>query len=99
MYTVEELKDIYRCLYNTNAEAAEDDYLEYFEREFSPDNLDNCECSEDVRSRIVCLAEEVLNDTGDEKLTREWLVNAGADDELLASCGFNSNEEGGEDDA
>ena len=99
MSNIENLKDVYRDLYNANAEAAEEDYLEYFEREYSPEKLDECTTEEEVKSMIAYLAEEVLNDTGDEDLTREWLINAGADDELVARCGFESNEEDGEYDA
>ena len=92
-YTVEELKDIYRCLYENNEEAAEEDYLEYFEGEYSPSRLDECDTVEAVMGELRHLVEEILNDTGDEELTQEWLVEAGADDSLLAVCGFEVDED------
>lgn len=88
MFTMEELKDIYRRLYDTNVEAAEEDYLEYFEGEYSPERLDQCETVEDVKGELAHLVEEILNDTGDEEITREWFIEAGADDDLLSLCGL-----------
>lgn len=87
-YTIEELKDIYRCLYENNEVAADEEYLEYFEGEYSPSRLDECDTVEAVKGELCHLVEEILNDTGDEELTREWLSEAGADDSLLALCGF-----------
>ena len=86
--TVDQLKDIYRCLYNENLEAAEDDYLEYFEANYTPDNLDTCKTADDVRKQIIKLTGEILDDTGSEELTRKWLVDAGADAAIVAACGL-----------
>lgn len=88
MFTIEELKDIYRRLYDANVEAADEEYLEYFEREFDFERLDQCETVEDVKDELSHLVEEILNDTGSEEITREWLIEAGADDDLLSVCGL-----------
>lgn len=85
---IEDLKDVYRCLYETNLVAAEDDYPAYYESGYAPDSigLDEMMTEEDVKHAICNLVREILNDTGDEELTREWAIDAGADDELLAMC-------------
>lgn len=88
-YTMENLKDIYCNLYNMNLEAATDEYLEYFEGEYSPENvLSNCKTADDVQCALNRLVGEILDETGDEDLTREWLDNAGADAALIALCGL-----------
>lgn len=91
-HTIEDLKDIYRCLYETNEVAAEEDYLEYFVSEYSPDRLDECDTISEVKDELCHLVEEILNDTGDEDLTREWLLEAGADDEILVLCNLGRAE-------
>lgn len=85
---IENLKDVYRRLYATNLEAAEEDYLTYYESGYAPDSvgLDEMRTEDEVKQAICHLVEEILNDTGDEDLTREWAIDAGADDEILAVC-------------
>lgn len=85
MFTVEELKGIYSRLYAANLEAAEEDYLEYYEGEYSPNRIDDNN-AENVKIELVRLVQEIVNDTGSEGLTREWLLDAGANDELIALC-------------
>lgn len=86
--SIENLKSIYISFYEANLAAAEEDYLAYYESNFAPDSIDLDGLSDpiDVKEAICHLAEEIYNDTGDEALTREWLINAGGDDELLAMC-------------
>lgn len=86
MFTIDELKEIYCNLYEANLEASEEDYLEYYEAGYSPARLDDCKNIEKAKRALVHLVEEILNDTGSEEITREWLLNAGANDELLALC-------------
>lgn len=89
LYTMENLKDIYRSLFNMNLEAATDEYLQHFEGEYSPEQaLSDCQTSDDVQCALNRLVGEILDDTGDEDLTREWLENAGADAALIALCGM-----------
>lgn len=88
-YTVEALREIYRCLYGMNLEAATDEYLEFYEGEYAPENaLHDDQTSEGVLRALFRLVGEILDDTGDEDLTREWLRNAGADDALIVLCGL-----------
>lgn len=84
-FTVDELKTIYRQMYEQNEVAAEEDYLESYQTEFHPDLLDSCSTVEEVRDCLSRLVEEICNDTGDYALTEEWLYEAGADDELVDS--------------
>ena len=86
--SIEHLKSIYRSFYEANLAAAEKDYLDYYESNFAPDSigLDELSDHDEVKDAICRLAEEIYNDTGDENTTREWLIDAGADDELLAMC-------------
>ena len=86
--SIENLKSIYRSFYEANLVAAEDDYLAYYERAFAPDSigLDDLSDPIEVKDAICHLAEEIYNDTGSEETTREWLINAGAGDDLLAMC-------------
>jgi hypothetical protein len=84
--TIEELKGLYCCLYDRNTEAAEEDYLEEYEANYSPERLNFCETAEDVKSAIVHLVGELVDDTGDEGLVREWLMESGADNEILTLC-------------
>lgn len=82
------LKNIYRNLYEQNLVAAEEDYLEYYEPNFAPDSigLDEMDEEEQVSDALVRLVGEIYDDTGDEAQTREWLIDAGADDAILALC-------------
>jgi hypothetical protein len=82
------LKDIYICLYDMNLEAATEEYLESYESEYGPSLLLDCKTAEDVLSAIKGLVSELIDDTGEENLVREWMFNAGADADLIALCGL-----------
>lgn len=88
-FMVPDLTGIYHRLYAMNEEAAEEDYLEYFRTNFHPDLLLCCTTVQSAREYISNLVSEILEDTGSKETTREWLVDAGADDELIAHCGLN----------
>lgn len=87
-YTIEALKAIYYSLYDMNLEAATEEYLESYESKYSPSLLLSCKTAEDVLNAIKGLVSELVEDTGEEKLVREWMHNAGADDDLIALCGL-----------
>ena len=81
----ETLESLYRHLYEQNCIAAEDDYLEYFEAEFGPGNTLSGEMTEEgLISALRSLVAELVNDTGDEELVKEWATEGGADGELIA---------------
>lgn len=86
---VNALKRLYEYLYEENVVAAEEDYLEYFEAGFSPDK---CIASETDAEKLLLplnyLVGELLDDTEDEDLVREWAMEGGADDELLSMLGL-----------
>lgn len=86
--STEHLRSIYRAFYEANLAGAEEDYLSYYESAFAPDSigLEDMTAPDEVKQAIVNLAEEIYNDTGDEAITRDWLIDAGGDDELLAMC-------------
>lgn len=88
-FDLPELRYIYTKLYEMNEEAAEEDYLEYFKTNFHPDLLRCCTTVQSAREYISNLVSEILEDTGSKETAREWLVDAGADDELVAHCGLN----------
>lgn len=80
---IEKIKNIYETLYELNLEAAEEEYQEYFQHEYSPERLNGLQNVEEVRRELRYLAKEILSDTGSEEITRELLKEAGAEEELI----------------
>ena len=69
------LERLYRAKYYENCEAAMPDYLEYFESEFSPEQV-NWEDEDAAKSSVESLISE--------------LCECGEDEELLRRCFFGS---------
>ena len=85
---IEALKKVFYGLYDTNLEAADEEYLENYTTIYDPTYMRNCYSPEDVVNAIKGLANELIEDTGEKALIREWLHNAGASAELIAACGL-----------
>lgn len=85
---LDKLKSVYCSLYEQNIPGAEEDYLEDYERDYSPDSIGLNDMSEEpeVESALRRLVGELVDDTGDDDLVREWLEESGASPELIASC-------------
>lgn len=74
---LEDLQSFYCTAYEEQKEAAEDDYLEYLEEEFDPDNVDWTSPAGAVRSFI----KEIRNDRLDAE---DFMAECGLTPELKA---------------
>lgn len=77
--SLDDLKFLYRSLYDMNHEAAEEDYLEYFEPSYSPKSieLDSMEWKSQVIHALRSLLKELRDDLGDEATYYDWLAQCG----------------------
>lgn len=87
MHTVavspETLRDIYISLYEMNLEAAEEDYLEYFQASFSPSIMLSSGADENaLRAALSSLLGELADDLGDEEELKRWFEDAGGSESL-----------------
>ena len=80
-YTTEKLLDIYQNLFELNLEGAEEEYLEEYEDNYSPDTVfPEAPTKEAVVPGLGSLIAELINDTGDSSLVDGWIEQAADDD-------------------
>lgn len=80
-YTTEKLLDIYQNLFEMNLEGAEEEYLEEYEDNYSPDTVfPEAPTKEAVVTGLGSLIAELINDTGDSSLVDGWIEQAADDD-------------------
>ena len=80
-YTTEKLLDIYQNLFELNLEGAEEEYLEEYEDNYSPDTVfPEVPTKEAVVTGLGSLIAELINDTGDSSLVDGWIEQAADDD-------------------
>lgn len=84
MSSADDIETAYRSLYAYQEEAAEDDYIEYLEENFSPDSINWKDDVAVLKSCLRNLTNEVYDDIGDEDAYNEVLEQCGITDELLA---------------
>ncbi len=80
-------ENIYRSLYNDQCEAADDDYMEYFAAEFSPDKIPVEDWEDDATSKehLSNLLGELYEDRSD---FAELMDTFGLDENVLAELGY-----------
>lgn len=84
--TTEYLRDIYEALYEMNLEAAEEDYLEYYQGNFAPSTALSAEADDaTIRSALSSLLGELADDLGDEEELKRWFLDAGGSESLYAA--------------
>lgn len=83
-FTAADIEAAYRNLYTYQEEAAEDDYLEYLEENFSPDSINWKDDVAVLKSCLRSLTDEVYVDIGDEDAYNNVLEQCSITDEMLA---------------
>jgi len=79
----ENLSALYQSLYEMNLDGAEEDYLEYYESNYTPERV--LSAGEDraaIIGHLQYLMKELYNDLGDENTLKEWFIDAGGTETL-----------------
>lgn len=82
--SADDIETAYRSLYAFQEEAAEDDYIEYLEENFSPESINWKDDIVRLKSCLCSLTNEVCDDIGDEDTYNKVLEQCGITSEMLA---------------